>query len=331
MTCRTRFGAARDPALRCVACGPLLLALSHGAAHAQDAPTRPHRIVTIEAGGGNDRVARLVALGWGNTLGQRIIVENRGGASGVIAAETVVKATPDGHTLLSLSGSLWLLPFMQAVPYDPVKDLVPVTQTVTSPNLLVINPALPVRNVRELIALARARPGELNYASAGTGSGGHLGMELFKNMARVNIVRVAYKGGAPAMTDLISGEVQLSITSTGTAGGHVQSGRLRALAVTSARPTPLAPGLPTIASQGLPGYEMASTYGLFVPARTPPAVVERLHREIARGLRTAEIRERFFRGGSEVVAGTPAEFAAVIAAEQTKLGKLIRDTAIRTQ
>jgi tripartite-type tricarboxylate transporter receptor subunit TctC len=304
-------------------------ALLCGSTLAQDTTNKPRRIVTIDAGGGNDTVARLVALAWSNQLGQRVIVENRGGASGIIAGETVVKATADGLTLLSMSGSLWLLPFMQNVPYDPVKDLAPVTLSVNSPNILVVNPALPVKSVKELIALAKARPGQLNYSTAGTSSGGHLAMELFKSMAGLDILRIAYKGGAPAMTDLISGQVQLSITSTGTIGGHIKSGRLRALAVTSAQPTALAPGLPTIASAGLSGYEVVSTYGIFAPAKTPPNVVARINREIVRGLNTPEIKERFFTTGSEVVAGTPQEFTAVIAAEQAKLGKLIRDVNIR--
>ena len=301
---------------------------------AQDFAGKPRRIVTIEAGGGNDQVARLIALGLNSQsspASPRVIVENRGGANGIIAGETVVKAAPDGHTLLSMSSSLWLLPFMQAVPYDPVKDLLPVTLAVNSPNVLVVNPALPVKSVRELIALAKARPGQLNYSTAGTGSGGHLAAELFKSMAGVDIVRIAYKGGAPAMTDLISGQVQLSFTSTGTLGSHVKSGRLRALAVTSAKPTALAPGLPTIASAGLKGYELVSTYGVFAPAKTPESVVSRLNQDIVRALRTPEIQERFFSAGSEVVVNTPQEFAAVIAADRLKLGKLIRDANIQTQ
>lgn len=301
---------------------------------AQDFAGKPRRIVTIEAGGGNDHVARLIALGLNNQnspASPRVIVENRGGANGIIAGETVVRATPDGHTLLSMSSSLWLLPFMQAVPYDPVKDLLPVTLAVNSPNVLVVNPALPVKSVRELIALAKARPSQLNYSTAGTGSGGHLAAELFKSMAGADIVRIAYKGGAPAMTDLISGQVQLSFTSTGTLGSHVKSGRLRALAVTSAKPTALAPGLPTIASTGLMGYELVSTYGVFAPAKTPESVMSRLNQEIVRALRTPEIQERFFHAGSEVVANTPQEFAAVIAADRLKLGNLIRDANIQTQ
>lgn len=300
-----------------------------GNAGAQDTTPKPRRIVTIEVGGGNDTAARFTAQAWGNVLGQRVIVENRGGASGMIAADAVIKSAPDGNTLLSMSGSLWILPLMQKTPYDPVQDLTPVVLVVNSPNILVVNPALPVKSVRELIALAKARPGQLNYSTAGTGSAGHLAVELFKAMAGVDVVRIAYKGGAPAMTDLISGQVQLSITSTGSLGGHAKSGRLRALAVTSAKPTALAPGLPTIASAGLPGYELVSTYGLFAPGKTPSSVVSRINHEVVRGLQAQDIRDRFFSTGSEVVAGTPQEFAVVIQSDMVKLGKLIREANIK--
>jgi tripartite-type tricarboxylate transporter receptor subunit TctC len=187
-----------------------------------------------------------------------------------------------------------------------------------------------VTSVRQLIALARARPGALNYSTAGAGSSGHLSAELFKSMAGVDIVRVSYKGGAAAMTDLISGQVQLSFTSTGSAGAHVQSGRLRALAVTSAKPSALFPGLASIAAAGLPGYELISTYGVFVPAKTPAAVIERLHQEIARALQLPEIKERYFRAGAEVVARSPQEFVAVIRSDMQRLGKLIREARIRS-
>ena len=296
---------------------------------AQEGFSKPRRIVTIEAGGGNDNVARLLALGMGNDGGGRVIVENRGGASGVVAAETVIKAAPDGLTLLSISGSLWTLPLMQSVPYDPVADLAPVTLAVSSPNILVVNPALPVKSVRQLIALAKARPGALNYSTAGAGSSGHLSAELFKSMAGVDIVRVAYKGGAASMTDLISGQVQLSFTSTGSSAGHVQTGRLRALAVTSAKPSALLPGLPPIASEGLPGYELVSTYGVFAPAKTPPAIINLLQQEIARGINKPEVRELFMNAGVEVVASTAEEFTATIKSEMTRLGKVIKDAGIR--
>lgn len=310
--------------------GIVAIVFSARGAVAQDGQPKARRIVTLEAGGGNDNVARLLALGLSNEGGGRVIVENRGGASGVVAAETVVKAVPDGLTLLSISGSLWTLPLMQSVPYDPVQDLMPVTLAVSSPNILVVNPALPVKTVRQLIALAKARPGALNYSTAGAGSSGHLSAELFRVMASVDIVRVAYKGGAASMTDLISGQVQMSFTSTGSAGGHVQSGRLRALAVTSAKPSALLPGVPTIAEEGLPGYVLVSSYGVLAPARTPAAVIERLNLGIVRALRAPEIKERFFKAGAEVVASTPQEFVAVIRSDMQKLGKLIRDAKIRS-
>jgi tripartite-type tricarboxylate transporter receptor subunit TctC len=308
----------------------LLAAGVPGLAWAQETPGKARRIVTLEAGGGNDNVARLLARGMALDGSGRVLVENRGGASGVVAVETVIKAAPDGLTLLSISGSLWTLPLMQTVPYDPVQDLVAVALAVSSPNLLVVNPALPVRTVRQLITLARARPGALNYSTAGAGSSGHLSAELFKAMAGVDIVRVAYKGGAAAMTDLISGQVQISFTSTGSAGAHVRSGRLRALALTSAKPSALFPGVPSIATEGLPGYELISTYGVFAPAKTPASIVERLNQDVVRALSAAEIRERFFAAGAEVVASSSQEFAAVIRSDMQRLGKMIREARIRS-
>jgi tripartite-type tricarboxylate transporter receptor subunit TctC len=329
LTLDTRSGFGIHTPLRFVARAVVVaVVFAVGATHAQDYPSRPVRIVTIEAGGGNDNIARLVAQGLTAALRQNVVVENRGGASGIIAGETVAKATPDGHTLLSMSGSMWTLHFMQKVPYDPVRDFAPVSLTVSSPNILVVNLALAAKSVRELIALAKAKPGELNYSSAGTGSGGHLAAELFKSMAGVNIVRVPYKGGGPAMIDLVAGRVQLSFTSAATAIAHLNSGKLRALGVTSAKPSALAPAVPTIASEGLPGYELVSTYGLFAPAKTPSAIIRRLHQEVVKALHTPELRERFFSAGTEIVASSPEAFAATIRSDQVKLGKLIREAKI---
>lgn len=314
--------------LACSTFGVILIGA--GIAHSQDFPSKPIRIVTIEVGGGNDTIARLIAQGLSSQTGQPVIVENRGGASGIIAGETVVKAAPDGYTLLSISGSMWTLPFMQSVPYDPAKDLLPVSLAVSSPNILVVNPELPARSVRELIALARAKPGALNYSTAGSGSSGHLSAELFKAMAGVDIVRVSYKGGAGAMTDLVGGRVQVSFTSAASASSFVKSGKLRALAVTSAKSSELAPGLPPIASEGLPGYELISTYGVFAPARTPAAVISRLNQGIVKSLLTADLKEKFFKTGAEIVASSPQEFAAIIQSDMSKLGKLIRDAGIKS-
>lgn len=314
--------------LACSTFGVVLIGA--GIAHSQDFPSKPIRIVTIEVGGGNDNVARLIAQGLSSQVGQPVIVENRGGASGIIAGETVVKAAPDGYTLLSISGSMWTLPFMQSVPYDPAKDLLPVSLAVSSPNILVVNPELPVKSVRELIALARAKPGALNYSTAGSGSSGHLSAELFKAMAGVDIVRISYKGGAAAMTDLVGGRVQVSFTSAASASSFVKSGKLRALAVTSAKSSELAPGLPPIATEGLPGYELISTYGVFAPARTPAAVIGRLNQGIVKSLQTADLKDKFFKTGAEIVASSPQEFAAVIQSDMSKLGKLIRDAGIKS-
>jgi len=296
---------------------------------AQDPSIKQGRIVTIEAGGGNDTVARLVAQGLNQDGGGRFIVENHGGANGVVAIQTVIKAPPDGLTLLSISSSLWTLPLMQSLPYEPLKDLTPIILVVSSPNVLVVNPSLPVKNVRELIAYAKAHPGELNYSTAGSGSSGHLSAELFKSMASVDMVKVSYKGGVAAMTDLIGGQVQVSFTSTGSAAAHVQSGRLRALALTSALPSKLFPGLPTIASEGLSGYELSSVYGIFAPAQTPPPVVERINQRIAKAIVQDPIKAMFFKAGCEVVASSSQEFQVLIQSDIKKLSKLVRDAHIQ--
>ncbi len=298
-------------------------------AKAQDLSLKQSRIVTIEAGGGNDTVARLVAQGLNQDGGGRFIVENHGGANGVVAIQTVIKAPPDGLTLLSISSSLWTLPLMQSLPYEPLKDLTPIILVVSSPNVLVVNPSLPVKNVRELIAFAKTHPGELNYSTAGSGSSGHLSAELFKSMASVDMVKVSYKGGVAAMTDLIGGQVQVSFTSTGSAAAHVQSGRLRALALTSAFPSKLFPGLPTIASEGLSGYELSSVYGIFAPAHTSPLLVERINQRIARAIVQDPIKALFFKAGCEVVASSSQEFEALIQSDVKKLSKLVRDARIR--
>ena len=246
------------------------------AAQAQDYPTRPIRIVTSEAGGGNDLQARLVAKGLTAALGQQVIVENR--PSGVIPGDIVAKATPNGYTLLLYNNTFWVGPLLQSTPYDPLKDFAAVTTVAVSPNILVVNQSVPVKSVTELIALAKAKPGELNYASSGTGATNHLAAEMFKSMAGVNIVRVSYKGAGQAMNDLLAGQVQVAFPTAGAAAAHMRAGRVRALGVTSLEPSPLAPGLPTVAAS-IPGYETIAIYGLFVPARTPPAIINRLHRE----------------------------------------------------
>lgn len=317
----------RRTALATLAAG--LLAASGSAASAQSYPNRPVRLVTAEVGAAGDLVSRSIGPGLSERLGQPVIVENRGG-SGVIPIELAAKAAPDGHTLLVFGSALWLLPFIQKVSYS-VSDFAPITLAVTTPLILVVHPALPVKSVKELVAFAKAKPGALNYASGISGSATHLPAELFKSMAGVDIVRVAYKGGGPALTAILSGEVQVMFATSTGAGPHVGSGRLRALAVTSAQPSALFPDLPTVAASGLPGYDAASTMCVYAPARTPPALIGRLNQEIARILGRPEVKERFVRAGSEVVASSPAELAAAMKTDMARMGPVIKAAGIRAE
>jgi tripartite-type tricarboxylate transporter receptor subunit TctC len=301
----------------------LLLA---GFASAQSYPVKPIRIVVTGAGSGGDFAARLISQGVSPALGQQMIVDNRG--SGNLPAEIVAKSPPDGHTLCLSAAPLWITPFLRKTPYDPVADFAPVTLVVTSPNILVVHPSLPARSVKELIALIRARPGDLNYATSGIGGSGFLAAELFKSMSRTDMVRVNYKSGGLAITEVMSGAVQLFFANAGAVAPHMKSGRLRALAVTSAQPSPLLPGLPTVAAGGLPGYELVSVQGLFAPARTPEAVIARLNQEIVPYLRRADIREKFFSAGMEPLGGPPEELAATVKSEMNRLGKVIKATGI---
>ena len=303
-----------------------VVVLSGGFVAAQDFPTKPIRIVSAEVGGGNDFAARAVAQGL-STLGQPVIVDNR--PSGVIPGSIVAKAPPDGYTLLAYGISLWIAPLLQSdIPYDPVRDFAPITLVANSPGVLVVYPGLPVKSTGELIALARAKPGQLNYGSTSTGSPPHLAAELFKFMAGVDIVRILYKGMGPALIDLMSGQVHLAFGTASSATPHIKTGRLRALAVSSAQPTAVFPGLPTLAST-LPGYEAGSTYGVFVPARTPAIIINRLNREIVRHLQTAEVKERFLNVGVDVIGSSPAELAAAVKSDRERLGKMIKDAGIR--
>ena len=295
---------------------------------AQTYPTKPVRIVTGGPGSNGDFTSRLIAPGMTAALGQQVLVDNR--PSGIILGEIVAKAPPDGHTLLVTGSSFWLAPFLQSnVAWDPLRDFAPVTLAATSPNLIVVHPSLPAKSVTELVALAKARPGELNYASGTTGSTPHLAAELFNAMARVNIVRINYKGAGQAMTDLIGGHVQVMFPNAGGAAPHVKSGRLRAIAVTTAQPTALFPGLPTVAASGLPGYEAEVLNGIFAPAKTPAAIISRLNQEIVPILNRADVREKLFNSGIEVIANPPEKLTAAMKNEMNVWGKLIRELGIR--
>ena len=309
-------------------CAAALLLSYSATTIAQGYPSKPVRLVTAAAGAGGDFVSRIVAAGLTELWSQPVLIDNRGG-SAVIPIEAVAKAPPDGYTLLAFGTALWHLPLMQSVSYDPVRDFAPITLVSTTPMILVVHPSLPVKSVRELVALAKKRPGELNYSSGISGSTTHLPAELFKAMAGVDIVRVTYKGGAPALTALLGGETQVMFVNSGAAGPHMQAGRMRALAVTTAQRSGLFPDLPTIASSGLPGYDAASYQCIFAPAATPAALVERLNRDLAKVLMKPEARERFLRAGSEVVANSPADVAAAIRADMIAMGKVIKQAGIR--
>ena len=296
------------------------------AAPAQNYPEKPIRLLTTTAGGPNDLASRLIADGVFASLGQRMVVENRA----IIGVEVAAKAPPDGYTLLHYTNVLWLMPlFRDGVAWDPVKDFSPITLTMTQPNIVVVHPSLPVTSIRQLIALAKARPGELNYASSSTGATNHVAAELFKSMAGVSIMRINYKGGAPAVHDLVAGNVQVMFGSAGTVVPHAKAGRVRALAVTSAEPTILAPGLPTVAAAGLPGYESVQLTGMFAPARTPAGIVNRLQQEIAQVLQRPEVKERLFSYGIQAISSTPEEFAATIKTEMARMDKVIKASRLR--
>jgi len=300
-----------------------------GAAAAQSYPGKPIRMLAAEAGGGADLIARLVAQGMGATLGQQVLIENRGG-SAVIPAQIVAKAAPDGYTLLFYGTNVWLLPFLQDdLPYDPVKDLAPITMVAVSPNVLVVHPSVPANSVKELIAMARAQPGALNYASGGNGSSSQLAAELFKSMAGVEIVRVSYKGSGPALNDVVAGRVQVMFPNAASVTQHVKSGKLKALAVASGKASALAPGLPTVAATGLPGYEYAASYGMFSSGGTPAAIINLLNQHVAQVLARDDVKQKLSNSGAEPVGNSPAEFGATVRSDMTRLGKVIRDAGIK--
>ena len=313
----------------CLQFFPFAFCLLPLGAGAQDFPNRPVRIVTSEAGGGNDIQARMIARGLTGALGQQVIVENR--PSGVIPGEIVSRAFPNGYTLLLYNNTLWTGPLIQKTPYDMARDFAPVTTATISPNVLVVNPASPANSVAELVELAKSKPGGLNYASSGTGATNHLAAELFKTMAGVDIVRIGYKGAGPGLNDLIANQIQVMFPTAGAAAPHVKAGRVKALAVTSAERSSIAPQLPTISASGLPGYESLAIYGIFVPSGTPRALVNRLNGEIVKVLGSADVKEKFFSMGMEAVGGTPEQLAARVRADSVRMGKVIRDAGIRSQ
>lgn len=292
---------------------------------AQAFPNRPIRIVTASPGSGSDFAARLIAQGLTDRFGQQVLVDNRFGVAGI---ETATRAQPDGYTLYLDGTSFWVTPLLKSTPYDVMRDFSPITLAVMSPNIVVVHPSVPANSINELIALAKARPGQLNYGSVGTGSGQHLAAELFKSMTGVNIVHVPYKAIALAITSTIGGEIQIVFATTVSASPHLKSGKLKALAVCSTQPSAIFPGVPTVAAS-VPGYEFAARSGIFTPGKPPAAIVTRLNQEIVRVLNLPEVKEKFLNIGSEIVASSPQEFTATLQSEVSRMGTLIKNANIR--
>jgi tripartite-type tricarboxylate transporter receptor subunit TctC len=305
-----------------------IAALWTGAATGQDYPSRTVRIVTAPAGGGNDFSARLVARGISGPLGQQVIVDNR---PTVLAPEIVAKSPADGYTVLLNGSAHWIGPFVSKVSYDPVTDFAPLILVDRTPVILVVHPSLPVKSVKQVIALAKAKPGQLNVSSGAPGASNYLGGMLFNHYAKVDILLVPYKGAAPAMTAVMSGETQLMFASPGGSMSHVRSGRLRALGVGSEKPSELAPGIPTIASSGVPGYVCETLHAMFAPAGTPAAAISRLHQAIDRFLQSAEGKSQFIKGGVEAAPSTPDQLAAIMKSEMATIGKVLRAAGVKPQ
>ena len=311
-------------------CIAIALAGVTAAAQAQNYPTRAVRLVVPSSpGGGTDISARLLAPQLTQFLGQQVVVENRPGAGTMIGGEAVARAAPDGYTLLMGISTLAINPAMyKKVPYDALKDFAPVSQAVALSNVLVIHPSLPPRNLKEFNAFTKARPGELNFASAGKGTSPHLSMELFLVMANLKMLHVPYKGSGPGVIDLVAGHVPVMMPNMLSAKPHILAGRLRAMGVTGAKRAPGADDIPTIAEAGVPGYEAVQWYGVLAPAGTPKAIIDKLHTGVVRAVQNPELRKRLMNDGALPVGSSPAEFAAYIRAETGKWAKVIKAAGI---
>lgn len=309
-----------------------LCALSGGFAQAAY-PIKPIRmIVAVPPGGPADTLSRLVAPRLNEALGQTIVIDNRPGANGNIAYEMVARAAPDGYTITAVAAGVAINPSLyREVKYDPLTDFAPITQGIAVPNILIVHPSVAAASVRELIALAKARPGQLAFASAGTGTSGHLALEQFRQMSGLQVIHVPYKGGGPALGEVIAGQVQALFSIALAAIPQVKSGKVRALAITSAKRSALAPDLPTLAESGFPGFEVVGWFGWLAPAKTPKQIVDRLNGELVRILRQPEMKERLLGLGADPVGSTPQEFAAFIRSEHEKWSRVIRDANIRVE
>ena len=316
------------------ACGALAAGAAFSwTATAQTYPSKPVRIMVPQsAGGSTDLVARPIAKGLGDAMGQNFIVENRPGAGSIIGSDAVAKAAPDGYTLLMVAASFSINPSVYVkLPFDPVRDFAPVTQISAFPNILVVQSSSPFKTVQEFLAHVRDNPGKLNYASSGVGTGTHLSMEMMKYMANLYMVHIPYKGGAPAVNGLLGGQVQVNLATISTALPHVKTGALRALAVSTGQRWPSTPDLPTLAEAGLKGYDYSSWVGLFAPAKTPPAIVNRLWTETAKAARSDEMKKIFAQEAAEPIGNSPEQFAAIVAREIATWKKVVEAAGIKPE
>jgi tripartite-type tricarboxylate transporter receptor subunit TctC len=304
------------------------------AALAADYPDKPIRmLVGFAPGGGTDATARAIAPKMSELLGQQVIVDNRPGATGNIATDIVSKSNPDGYSILmGTIAALSINPHLyEKLPFDPLKDLLPVTRAVDSTNVLVLHPSVAAKSVKDLIALAKAKPGALNCGSSGVGGAGHLALELFNLQTGTKMTHVPYKGGGPAMIDLLGGNIQLIFATTASAVGHIKSGKIRALAVTTLKRSPLVPDLPTVAESGLKGFEANNWYGILVPAKTPRAIVMRLNKDVSTALLVPDTKELLFKQGLDVAPESPEAFGAYIKSEFIKWGKVVKAAGLKAE
>ena len=310
-------------------CAAMVLASN---ALAQAYPTRTVRLIDgFAPGGSTDIVGRLIAQKLSDSLGQPFVVENRPGASGIIGTDMVAKAPPDGHIMLIVPLTFTVNPSLYKLPYDPVKDLLPVTLVASAPLMLVVHPSVPVKSVAEFIAYAKANPGKLHFGSGGVSSTPHLASEMLKTMAGIQATHVPYKGGGPALADLVGGQIQFMLENIPSTLPYVKAGKLRALALTDLRRSQVLPDLPTLDESGLKGYQIVGWNGLFLPAGTPPAIVDKLHIEVVKALALADLKERLATMGFEGVGDTPQHFAAFVQAEIAKWAKVVKDADIKVE
>ncbi|OGA48601.1 MAG: hypothetical protein A3F74_22810 [Betaproteobacteria bacterium RIFCSPLOWO2_12_FULL_62_58] len=305
----------------------------HAPVSAQAYPSKPVRIISPFApGGGNDTICRIIAPRLGENLKQQVIIDSRPGANGIVGTEVAARSAPDGYTIILIpSGHAVNVSLYKKLPYDSITDFTPITLVATSPLILVMHPTVPVKNVKELIAFAKARPGQLTYSSAGVGASAHLAGALFETMTGTKMVHVPYKGSALALTDLIGGQVSLSFSTSASAMPHVRSGRLRALAGTGAARSPALPDLPTVAESGAPGYEASLWYGFVGPARMPAEIVQRLNSEIVAVLKLPEVRDRLANEGVEARSTTPEEFAKLLMSDLKRWANVIARAGVRVE